>query len=276
MKKRSDLKHNIISSIIFRVDYEGLMDIDLDGLILKIRKLFKEEKYLDSREIYKNELEFLINPNSSSINDFFKINPQSTLKVYEFIDENKRKIQISRKFFICELHTFEAFEKYSNIMHQFINNAISDIPLFKIKRLGLRKINVCYILEQNNISKYFKNLIIANKPEQYNYISSSFDDLYEKDDFKIKLIRNIQTGKISDTDGDKDAFQIILDIDVFSQALVCLEELKSASNKIQNLFDNLNELVFECFTSEITDKLYQLLCSKIITEKDIMGINKHD
>ena len=274
MKNRNELKRNIISSIILRVDYEGLMDIDLDNLIVKIRELLKEEKYLDSREIYKNELEFLINPNSSSINDLLRINPQPTLKVYEFIDENKRKIQISRKFFICELHIFEEFEKYSKIMCHFMENAISDISLFKIKRLGLRKVNVCYVLEQNSISKYFKNLAIVNQPTGYKYISSNIDNLYESDNFKIKLSKNIQTGKISDPNETKEAFQIILDIDVFSQTFSIFENLKS--EKITKIIDNLNNLVFTCFTNEITDKLYELLCKEHSTEKDIIGINSYD
>ena len=47
---RSAIKHNFLKQIIFRLDYEGVMEADVEGCILSLRQKFFDAGFINIGE----------------------------------------------------------------------------------------------------------------------------------------------------------------------------------------------------------------------------------
>ena len=114
---RSEIKHNFLKQIIFRLDYEGIMDSDIEKCIVSLRETFLHAgfKKMENRTENQFDVQIKMDLNISDDNAFF-INNNNKSIVYSFYSEKKEILEISKNFFtltvdIDEEHGYERFDK---------------------------------------------------------------------------------------------------------------------------------------------------------------------
>lgn len=281
-KLRSEIKHNFLKQIIFRLDYEGLMESDIEECIVSLRQMFYNNGFekMDNRTENQFDVQIKTDLNIPDENRF-SINSNSKSIVYRFSSEKKEIIEINKSFFALTVdieQKYETFDKYLSLLAESIEKIKSVSPYFHILRIGLRKINVCLFDNLRELSNYFTKAAfnMDDVMEQFkncNCTASNMVTVLSKNDYQINYIRNIQEGIMQQDDGSqKTMYQIIVDIDVFKEGNREILPLLCDNQMIKDTLETQNTIEFYVFINSLSKELIEKLKQDAFQDTVIKGV----
>ena len=145
-------------------------------------------------------------------------------------------------------------------------------------RIGLRKINICFLDNISNLSTYFTRAAfniddIMEQFSDYGCTASNMVTILSKNDYQINYVRNIQEGVMQQEDGSqKTTYQIVIDVDVFREGNKEILWMFSNKQTIENSLKMQNTLEFEVFIKSLSDKLVETLKQEVFQDDGIRGV----
>lgn len=271
MVSRNDLKYNFLKNIIFRIDFEGVFLPEIENIIVEAKEYLREKSF--TRYIKKEnnniEINFLT---SNEVTP--KINQSKMEDIHSFSNEESGyTLDLSTKF-ICLMvtsQTYHPFEEYAEIVSTILEIYKEKIPFFTIKRIGIRKINICMLDNKNNISKFFskESFKFFDDFPEINSISSFNKEFFILKNTKVNLINEIQQGTVE----DKIKYQIKLDIDVYLDEENVIEEYINKNDKL----NEINNINFKIFKKSLTNEfLDALINEKVEYFAELEGIERNE
>lgn len=281
MSLRKELKHDFLKQIIFRVDFKGLLDRDVDKCISEIREsLFNngfvnDDARVESREDQKTKIEL----NLQEEDAYGNINLDT---IYSFQSEDQNEsLEISKTFLklaVAIQQNYDGFDKYVNLLAEVIVKLKSKSPFFKVIRTGLRKVNLCYIYDLKNLANYFKKgaFNISETMECMNGVSckaSEMHTVFEKEQFLINYVRNLQEGRMMINRNPLVVYQVVLDIEAYCNDVKKCELLFKDKEVIQKTITSQNELVFDCYVNSLSEDFKMNLTEVNFQDNNIVGVH---
>lgn len=279
---RADIKHNFLKQIIFRLDYEGILQADVEKCVLKLRQKFFDAGFINMENRTENQfdLQLKMDLNIPNENPFSVSNTNQSL-IYNFSSDNKEILEISKSFFTLTVDVgkiYGTFDKYVTLLAESMEVIRSESPYFRVLRIGLRKINICFLDNISNLSTYFTRAAfniddIMEQFSDYGCTASNMVTILSKNDYQINYVRNIQEGVMQQEDGSqKTTYQIVIDVDVFREGNKEILWMFSNKQTIENSLKMQNTLEFEVFIKSLSDKLVETLKQEVFQDDGIRGV----
>lgn len=279
---RSELKHNFLKQIIFRMDYEGIMEADVEKCVIQLRNIFFDAnlKRMENRTENQMDVQLKMDLNISD-EDRISIASTNQSLVYRFISENNEVIELSKTFFTLTVdieNAYESFDKYIELLTKTIDIIKNSSPYFRMIRIGLRKINICFVKHLDCVEQYFTKAAfnIQNIIDQFNDYScraSNMVTVLSRDGFEINYIRNLQEGIFQQEDGDQERiYQVVLDIDVFMDNSKNIMNVLSSKEKTYKVLVDQNRLEFITFIKSLNEKFIEELKADEFVSNEIEGV----
>lgn len=259
--ERSDLKSNIMKRIIFRIDYQGVIDIED---ILKSFETKFEKSFKTLERTFHNKLDFGIN-NIEDISETLSIPVKEIQKqeIYRFkestLGQDNLTLDISKYFttLTVDCSNYEGIDLYLDFFVKLIDLLYEEEDYLKIKRVGLRKIGGSIYFERDKIFEDFnkKYFNFDFQDTNFNSITNRYEDVLQHDDKSpvINYIRSFETGVMRDNSESKVAFQVILDIDGYYSENI-LNNINFGKGKAEELLKKTNhEHLFRIFKMSMTE-----------------------
>lgn len=280
---RNNFKHYILRRVLFRFDFSGMLDTDIEKIIPEIRDKYYSHglTHMDLKQV--DNLDIKINSGSNiPDNERIAFNSYNKDKVYSFESEEGEVIEIGRNFFsfcIKDVKEYKSFDKYKNILVKTIMALKNtNTNFFKATRIGLRKFNSCYLKDINKLNDYFSNSAfnlnqIKNDLEGFKNISLRLVNFLQKDYFKVNYCRETIDGFMEESDGKHESSNLVVtDIDVYCDDVVKLTNLLEQEKSIEKCLNKQNSIEFEVFLSSITKKMIKELSTNNFVNEDIKGV----
>lgn len=283
MNIRQELKHNFLKQIIYRVDYKGLLDADIESCIKTLQKLLFDSGLTTFDTRTENRMDFQLKttlqiPDESPLS----VTNSSTNMVFVFQSDNRKKmLEISKNFLVLTIitdDTYTSFDEYLKLLVTTIETLKSSSVYFKALRIGLRKINLCFIENLADITNYFKSGAI-NITDTLNCIkdcdckASNTVTILEKDGFQINYLRDLQEGiTISENQEQRTIYQVVIDIDVFSDDIKKIHEMIRNEAKIEETLKHQNSLAFNYYINSLTDDFINKLKQNTFNDPKIKEV----
>ncbi len=277
--ERGDLKHSLVKQIIFRSDYEGVIDKDIEDVIAQIRKFIYDNGFTEFEE--SNEIETNIQFNPDMVNGEQQSIPVNRI-IYRFTKNQFEEIVLSKNYLVLTINivdSYESFDNYMELMVFIINALTKTTDYFKILRIGLRKVNICLINDLDNINKVFSTKAYSLTDwlgsDNFEYIGNNNVTNLINDIYNINYVRNILRGAMVENDVEMVAFQLIVDIDIFIENIVTLKQICQNKNNIHKSLTEMNDIIFELFTDSLQNNFLKQLTQDELSDEYsfVMGVN---
>lgn len=279
---RSDIKHNFLKQIIFRLDYEGILEADVEKCVLVLRQKFFDAGFINMENRTENQFDLQLKMDLNIPNENqFSINNTNKSLVYNFSSNNKEILEISKSFFTLTIDIekiYETFDKYVTLLAESIEVIRSISPYFRVMRIGLRKINICFLDDLTNLSTYFTRAAfnindVVEQFSDYGCSAANMVTILSKNDYQINYVRNIQEGVMQQEDGSqKITYQIVIDVDVFKEGNKEILPMLSGKQTIENTLKMQNTIEFEVFIKSLSDELVESLKQDVFQNDTIRGV----
>lgn len=244
--ERSELKKNFLKEIIMRLDFQGVLQTEMEKVLLEVKPYLKEKSFTRYNEKINNQAVF----------EGLTIKETSSQIVYSFMNENLGyTMDLSTTSIILSVHSagYSPFEDYSDIFCHVVNVYKDKIDFFTVKRFGFRKVNFCFIKELCDISKYFEKKYYGIEEPIKDLDIASVNRMSKLSDGKrnVNLRYQIEQGVI-----DQDSyFKITLDSDIYSNDDVVITGILEDNNELTRI----NDTLFKVFCGAITDEFAAVL-----------------
>lgn len=198
---RSSFKHNFLKQIIIRLDFQGILQAEMEKVLLQVKPYLKEKGFNRYEQQINNEVDLDINPNGI-FNAVNAVKDIRNIVIHSFVNDNNGYIvDLSIKHICIKVNAakYVPFEEYSSIFMDISNVYETTIDFFTIKRFGLRKINFCFVKDIKCINKYFNRRYF----DCYDLFAESEIFASEKkenisiDSCKLNLLCDIEQGKLN-------------------------------------------------------------------------------
>lgn len=279
---RAEIKHNFLKQIIFRLDFQGVLNDDVEKCVMQLRQKFFEAGYINMGNRTENEFDFQVKMNLNIPNENqFSISNTNQSLVYNFTSNNKEILEISKSFFTLTVDIeklYEKFDKYVTLLAESIEVIKNVSPYFNALRIGLRKINICFLDNIADLSTYFSRAAfniddVVNQFSDYGCAASNMVTILSKDDYQINYVRNIQEGVMQQEDGSQNpTYQIVIDIDVYKEGNKEILALLSDKQNVENNLKLQNTIEFEVFIKSLNNELIELLKQDSFQNNAIRGV----
>ncbi|PKL80296.1 MAG: hypothetical protein CVV25_04655 [Ignavibacteriae bacterium HGW-Ignavibacteriae-4] len=261
--RRKQLKKNMMKNVIFRIDYQGI--INSEDIIKSFKDNFKD-KFKIFQTTFHSKIDFDIN-NIEDISDTLSIPIKEIQKqeIYRFTDNtfgnDELTLDISKYFTVLTVNCqeYEGIDEYLDFFSSFIDFLFENSEYLQIKRIGLRKIGGEIYFDEKEIyrdfeQKYF-NFNFIDTP--YNSFRSRHIDVLKLDDKSpiINYVRSFEAGNYHDNETNiyKSAFQVLLDIDAYYSDFI-LEKIKFKKGMAKQVLTSTNnEHLFKIFKMSVTE-----------------------
>jgi uncharacterized protein (TIGR04255 family) len=262
--KRKTLKTNMMKNIIFRIDYQGI--IDSEDIIKCFNERFKG-LFKNFQTTFHSKVDFDLN-NIEDISDTLSIPVKEIQKqeIYRFTNNTFGRdnliLDISKYFTTLTVNCleYEGIDKYLKFFSSFIDFLFDNSAFLKIKRIGLRKIGGKIYLEHKDIYEDFeqKYFNFDFTDTIYSSIRNRYSDVLQFDDTNaiINYVRSFETGIYQDNETKKtsNAFQVLLDIDGYYSENI-LDIIGFKKGMAQKVLESTNnEHLFNIFKMSVTEK----------------------
>ena len=280
---RKQIKHHFLNQIVFRLDYEGLLEKDVEECVFNLRQKFygADFTHMNRRAENQVDIQVKIDLNVSSDNEYMVSNTNEGW-VYIFSSDGNEVIELSKNFFTLTIEVdkeYKTFDKYISLLAESIEFIKNCSPYFRALRMGLRKINVCFLKELNLASSFFTKAAfnveeIMNQFSGFECTGSNMVTLFVKDGYCINYVRNIQKGAMQQEDGSQEpVYQIALDIDVYRESDKEIRHLLSENKSIETTLREQNKVEFEMFIKSLTDAMIKKMTEDDFECTEILGVN---
>ena len=275
MVNRKDFHHNFLKSIIVRLDFQVVLETEVEEKVLPHVKSFAKEKgfsrYLEKNIISQIDIALTNKETPESIATKNNVRNQ---KIYSFTDENRGFVlDISNTFVCLQINTvhYTPFDDYSDIVPSVSKFYMDNIYFFAVKRFGIRKINECLIEDKNKIQQFFNPSYFNfyNNIEAVNTIQSNHTDIFTCETCHVNFITNIAQVQLE----NKPQYKIHLDIDAYLDKSEDISLLLGEPAKMAEI----NDLIFKIYTSSLTDGFISSLISDDDFDSTVMiGVERND
>lgn len=285
--RRSDLKYNFLKKVIIRLDYTGVLDSDLEETVKNIKDFLFSCGFVNLKEGYINEIDFDIkDPELIETQLAIPINELKKNKSYIFSTENSQQTVQITKFYALISVDFEKyikFEVFQEIFSKMVKIIKENNKFLRMLRLGLRKINSCILLDLMRLNDYFDEKYFNNIVKYLNFdgfniniMNSRTIDSFTINNRNVNYIRYITQGVLNNNDEQKEAYQVVLDIDVYIRDKDRLKMIFDNEENLNTELVNINTLLFELYIHALKDDFIQQLIHTGVDENIILGVTKND
>jgi len=285
--RRSDLKYNFLKKVIIRLDYTGVLDSDLEETVKNIKDFLFSCGFVNLKEGYINEIDFDIkDPELIETQLAIPINELKKNKSYIFSTENSQQTVQITKFYALISVDFEKyikFEVFQEIFSKMVKIIKENNKFLRMLRLGLRKINSCILLDLMRLNDYFDEKYFNNIVKNLNFdgfniniMNSRTIDSFTINNRNVNYIRYITQGVLNNNDEQKEAYQVVLDIDVYIRDKDRLKMIFDNEENLNTELVNINTLLFELYIHALKDDFIQQLIHTGVDENIILGVTKND
>lgn len=271
--KRESFKYNFLKQIIIRLDFQGVLQAEMEDILMKVKPCLKMRKFNRYEQMINDEIDF-----DTTSNGIFQSNHHvkeiKNIIIHSFINEDRGySIDLSTTYICLKVNAVKyiPFEEYSDTFIKIARIYKDAIDFFTPKRFGLRKINFCFVTNTDCIHKYFKQRYF----DCYDLFDNSEIFASEKrgnftiDNYKINLLCDIIQGQL----GEKKTYKVTLDADIYLDNIKDIEE---------NIFENchmkkLNDQLFTIYVDALTDEFHEMLLNdETIWPEEIVGVEKNE
>ena len=271
--KRSDFHHNFLKSVIVRLDFQGVLESEMEKVLLDVKPFAKEQGFSKCTNKYANQIDIAVM--DKGVPEFVETtNRVRRQKVYSFIDENRGFVlDVSSSFICLRINTthYTPFSEYCGIIPFVANVYKKNIDFFAVTRFGIRKINECLIFHKAQIKEYFNpaHFNYFDQMDGVNTIQSNHVNNFTRGKYQFKLITAIVQGLVN----KNVVYSVRLDIDAYlnktEDVLLLLENQENQSE--------INDLIFQIYVSLLTDGFITLLASdNDFDTTNILGVESND
>ncbi len=264
---RQSLKSNFLRQTIIRIDHDMLFDKDIQNYIESIYPYLIENGYKMNSNTMSN---YNVNINMEELNNIANSINTNTENYTSFKNEMKDIIiDITKEATILTIsyNKYETFEEIYRVFSQLVE-VLSKIRVgFSFNRIGLRKINVFFIKNIQNINNYLEETafcltnFINNKP--INFEVKNIIETFKIEEYKVN--KNVTAAKgvfLDENKQEKEAYQVMLDIDIYN------DEMRDNTENIMNM----NDIVFEIYKDSLKYKFLEDLKNENYRDEEILNI----
>jgi len=142
----------------------------------------------------------------------------------------------------------------------------------QFNRIGLRKVNVCLLLNKKYLNNYFKENVLCRFND--NSPTTQVADEFFLQEYRVNYNRRFQEGKFLDDGKEKIGYQIILDIDSY------LKDVEVVDKKIKEkdsslILTKLNDIIFDIYIDSLTTAFIENLKKDKYIDINIRGVIKN-
>lgn len=246
--ERYQLKKNFLNEIIMRLDFQGVLQAEMERILLKVKPYLKEKSFNRYNE----------NINNQAVIEGTSVKEATSQIEYCFSAETTGyTLKLSNTSIILSVRTagYSPFEDYSEIFTHIATIYKEVIDFFTAKRYGLRKINYCYVKRMEDIEVYFDPRYYCCHEPITGYNAIAIDRISHLTDGKknLNLKFAIDQGEI-----EKDSYyRVTLDADIYTLD----EETITSILEDEGQLMATNEALFKVYCGVITEPLFNILSS---------------
>lgn len=271
--RREDLKNNFLKNIIVRFDYTGIAEVELDGIISKVKPIFKENGYNKLQEEYLTEMDFQLQDPEIVEMEGLPIREIRKKKAYVFSNEEKGlkcKLSTCFAFVTVQNQKYISFSEYSKTLINLIKVLKEEVEFLSCFRFGIRKVNQCIIRDISRLNQYFdKKLFGVYGLERGNVLKLwESKDCFEEGQYNINLTRTVVMGEYT----DDVVYQVVFDSDIYVVTEENINELLKDSSRI----DVMNERLFVLYKEALTETFIEALGQDCYYDENIIGVEKNE
>ena len=246
--KREDLKSNFLKTTVLRLDYDYLFEEDVEQIIKQLNTFLIKKGYkMNSKTLSETKIGFNMQKNNND-EDYVNINKKAKEQASSFINKDKNIIlDITRNFSTMSINYKynKPFEDIVEVFNEVIKQVKKVREKISLNRIGLKKTNMYFLTNIDNINKYFEeklfsfNNLILNRDV---IIKQQLESFFY-DNFKVIQNSEIQIGTYinKDKQTEEQIYRILLDIDIYDDKL--------DDNEID--LNRMNLDVFEIYKSNL-------------------------
>lgn len=269
---RTDFKYNFLKSIIVRLDFTGVLESEMEKVLIHIKPFAKDRGFTKYIEKITGQIDVtLIDKGAQESSELS--NKVKRQKVYSFIDENRGVVlDVSNSFVCLTINTVQymSFDSYCEIVPHVAGIYKNCIDFFSVVRFGIRKMNECLIEDKAQIRNYFN-------PEYYSYFSqlegidtlqSNHVNVFSIGKCRINHIANISQGQYE----GKTVYSIRLDIDAYFTTAEDIQKLMDSKEELLKV----NDLIFKVYVHSLTSDFISSLMSEEYDGGLLIGVERND
>ena len=268
---RNELCNNFLKNIVFRLDFQGVLESELFTILESVKVLIKNQGFTKYNERISNQIGINLENPAESIQNSKLI---KSIKVYSFANEPTVVVlDLSTKFICININStkYIHFENYRSLLYSIYKIYNEKVSFFTLQRIGLRKINNCWLKNKEDINLLFNSSLITHIEilSGIKNLSSRFSSSFTVDDTKINLTYILQEGLIAD---NQKVYQITIDSDAYiddKEKIIILMQNETKLN-------NLNDILFNIYINSISEKFIKLLKEKDFNYTDVLGVEAND
>ena len=266
--QRTSFKYNFLKSVIFRLDFLGVLQPEMEKVLMVIKPFLKSEGFNRYDERIENSVS--INIDNNGIQAQRNVNQ---IKVFSFTnDDNGCSVDMSSNFVCLKLNTdkYIRFEEYAKTFYRIVDSYQNQLDYFVMKRLGLRKINFCFVDDIGRIKRYFsdKYFSINDTCERSLLINSRKEEHIIIDQTKMNLNYLIEQGSI---EGNK-MFKVSIDSDAYLDNSNDIEKAFSEEG-----FSSLNDIIFKVYVNALSEEMINCLTNdEGIEDVGVLGVESNE
>jgi uncharacterized protein (TIGR04255 family) len=247
--ERNQLKKNFLKEIIMRLDFQGVLQAEMEKILIKVKPYLKDKAFNRYNEKINNQ----------AILEGTSIKEATSQIVYSFMDENSGyTLDLSTTSIILSVKSvgYSPFENYADIFSYVAAVYKEEIDFFTVTRFGFRKINFCFIKELSQIETYFESKYYGVEEPISEFDIGSVNRTSRLSDGKknINLRYIVEQGEI-----DQDTFfKITLDSDIYSTDEETINQILNDKSELSAI----NDMLFTIYCGAITEQLADTLLSE--------------
>lgn len=263
--KRTDLKKNMMRTIIFRIDYQGIIG-SMDDLVNVFHSTF-QNKFKKFDAVFQNTIDIELN-NAEDISKSLSIPVKEIIKqqIYRFSENefgtDSCVLDISKYYtaLVVTCTNYSYIDEYLKFFSEYIEFLFKENSFIQIKRLGLRKIGGKIYNQVDNIYDDFEKEYFNFKIGEYHVSRNNYTDVLfaDKSSPVINFNRSLESGfeKVQHPDGrieENPAYQVILDLDGFYDESR-LSTIKFSKDNTKEILETINHKhLFDIFIMSMTE-----------------------
>lgn len=269
---RKTFKNNYLKQIVMRLDFQGVLQSEMEGVLLFAKKYLKKESFDRYEEKIGNEIELKVGANVFNAQDPIKEVRQT--RIYSFCNEDMGySFDLSANFVVLKVIVakYACFEEYSRLFIDICRIYKEKIDFFTPKRFGLRKINFCFVKDIQAVNKYFES-------KYYNCFN-----LFDESEIKVsaknanvalgKRSLNVSYGVEQGKIGEESVYKVTLDSDIYSEDTNDIEDFMFDKKNVRDM----NEILFSIYVDSITSEMGNVLQSDICDiPDDLLGVDSNE
>lgn len=269
---RSSFKYNFLKQIILRLDFQGVLPTEMEGILSKIKPFLKDKSFNRYEQRVESEIEIPMGVFQASNEQ--PMPSVHNINIHCFIDENKGySVDLSTNFICMKVNAakYIPFDDYADTFIGLASIYRETIDFLTVKRFGLRKINFCFLKKIESLNTYFNPQFFSsfNLFENTEVLANEKKENFKTDNCNINLMCSVNQGQL----GGNIIYKVSLDSDIYIDNAKDIETIIFESKHIANLNDKL----FSIYLETITDEFGKMLAnSETEWSDEIIGVEKNE